>query len=105
MRAKELVYSGRMVSAEEAQQLGLALEIVPQGALMPRSREFAEMLAVAAPLALSIAKRQFDLAPSMTFEQFLDVEASMQPMLLQTNDHREGVTAFRDKRSPRFCGQ
>jgi 2-(1,2-epoxy-1,2-dihydrophenyl)acetyl-CoA isomerase len=104
MRAKEIVYSGRMVLADEAVALGLALERTLPEDLMRRARDIAATFTSAPPLALGMAKRQFGLAPTTGFDQFLDAEYAMQPAMSQTEDHREGVAAFREKRKPRFQG-
>jgi 2-(1,2-epoxy-1,2-dihydrophenyl)acetyl-CoA isomerase len=105
MRAKEIVYSGRFVSAEEAHSLGLALEVVPADALQARAAELARELYAAPTLSLGMAKRQFDLAADTSFDQFLEAEFAMQPLMSRTEDHREGVTAFRERRAPRFSGR
>lgn len=102
MRAREIVYSGREVRAEEALALGLAMEVLPGDALMDRAMELARDIAEGPATALHLAKRQFAAAPAMSFETFLDFEATMQPLLGQTGDHRDAVTAFREKRPPRF---
>lgn len=102
MRAKEIIYSGREVHGEEALSLGLALEVLPTEALMPRAMELAAMIADGPATALHLAKRQFAAAPGQGLDQFLDFEATMQPLLGQSEDHREAVAAFREKRPPRF---
>lgn len=105
MRAKEIVYSGRMVMAEEALQLGLVLEVIPHVALMARARELAVGFANGPTLALAMAKRQFELVPSQSYDQFLEFEFSMQPLMSRTEDHHEGIAAFKERRAPVFKGQ
>ncbi len=105
MRAKEIVYSGRMVRAEEALKLGLVLEIMPHEALLTRARELAASLATGPTLALAMAKRQFQLAPAQSFDEFLEHEFSMQPLMSRTEDHHEGISAFKERRPPAFKGQ
>lgn len=102
MRTKELCYSGRVVRAEEALALGLVLEIRPPEDLLPRALAFARDLAEGPGISIGLAKRQVDLAATMPFDQFLEAEHMMQPVASRSEDHAEGVAAFREKRKPRF---
>jgi 2-(1,2-epoxy-1,2-dihydrophenyl)acetyl-CoA isomerase len=102
MRAKEIVYSGREVHAQEALELGLAMEVMASDALLPRAMDLACMIADGPRTALHLARRQFAAAPGLSLDAFLDLEATMQPLLGQTRDHREAVTALRQKRAPTF---
>ena len=104
-RAKELVYSGRIVRADEAVELGLALEKVSDGALMDRALELATSFAAGPTVAMGLAKRQFDLSWNSSFEQYLDMEATMQPIASRTEDHEEGLKAFAERRKPVFRGE
>ena len=103
-RAKEIIYSGRFVSGTEARDLGLALYALPADEVMPKAMELARSFAEAPTLSLVMAKRQFDAAPAQTFEQALDFEANMQPLMTMTEDFKEGAAAFREKRKPVFIG-
>lgn len=104
MRAKEITYSGRMVKADEAVALGLALEKVAEAALMERAKELARGFANAPTLALGMAKRQFELAANNSLNDFLELEFAMQPLMSRTEDHHEGITAFKERRPAHFKG-
>ena len=104
MRAKEIVYSGRTVRAEEARQLGLVVATTPAGCALAHAREMAAGFVDGPTLAFGMAKRQFELAANLSFEQFLEAEFSMQPVMSRTEDHEEGIAAFKEKRKPRFRG-
>lgn len=104
MRAKEIVYSARMVGAEEALALGLVLELVESDALMARARELAGSLAQGPTLATGMAKHQFEAAHALSLDQYLELEFAIQPLMATTQDHQEGLAAAREKRSPQFRG-
>lgn len=105
MRAKEILVTGRMITAAEAVQYGAALEACAPDALMPRAMELAECLAGQAPVALREAKRIVDdgldtpLSAGLTFEQ------RVLGALFATEDGKEGIAAFMEKREPQFQGK
>lgn len=103
-RAKEIIYSGRFVSGTEALELGLALYALPAGEVAAKARELAASFAEAPTVALAMAKRQFEAASSQTYDQALDYEANMQPLMVETDDFREGTASFKEKRKARFTG-
>lgn len=105
LRAKSLVYSGRFVSGEEAFSLGLVSELVPAAEVPARARALAEDLARSPTLSLKMIKRQFAAAETQSFEEALSGEMAMQPLMIRSDDFREGTSAFKDKRPAKFTGQ
>ncbi|MEQ1808291.1 MAG: enoyl-CoA hydratase-related protein [Terricaulis sp.] len=103
-RAKEILFSGRFVSGAEAQQLGLTLYALPAGDVLAKAQELARGFAQSPTVAIGMAKRQLDAAPAQTFEQALDFEANIQPLMVTTEDFKEGTTAFKEKRKPVYRG-
>jgi enoyl-CoA hydratase/carnithine racemase len=103
-RAAELIFTGRLVKADEARQLGLLLEVVDAAELLPRTRELAARIAAQPPQALRLSKRLLKLAPNMDLPEFLDLSACFQGMVHHSDDHLEAVNAFLDKRPPQFGG-
>jgi len=105
LRAKELVLSGRMVPAQEAFGLGLVSRVLPDGELLAAARAIALDYAQGPTIALGIGKRMFDLAMSSTFDGFMEHEASMVPLSVNSDDFREGTRAFLEKRHPAWTGR
>lgn len=104
-KAKELVYSGRILRANEACDMGLVTRVVPDDKLDDETMALARDIAASAPLALQQAKKLFHSMYVPTMESFMAYEAVAQVMLLQTEDHSEGMAAFREKRKPHFKGR
>jgi 2-(1,2-epoxy-1,2-dihydrophenyl)acetyl-CoA isomerase len=104
IKAKELVFSARMVGAQEAAALGLVTRIVPDAQLLDEAIGMARTFADAPTLALAAAKRMFDRAGSSSLEEFMDLEGSLVPLIAQTDDFREGTRAFIEKRAAKFAG-
>jgi enoyl-CoA hydratase/carnithine racemase len=104
-RAKELALSGRLVGAEEALALGLALEVVEPERLEARAMELAESFLEGAPLAQSFAKQAVDAAFESSFFESISWEGQSQSIALGTEDAAEGVLAFVEKRPPVWKGR
>jgi 2-(1,2-epoxy-1,2-dihydrophenyl)acetyl-CoA isomerase len=104
-RAKELVFTARVLPAAEAHQWGLVTRVTPDTGLEPATLALARDLAGSATFALGLAKQMFRTMSVPTLETLLETENLSQSIAKLTHDHREGVTAFRDKRKPKFTGR
>jgi 2-(1,2-epoxy-1,2-dihydrophenyl)acetyl-CoA isomerase len=104
-RAKELMFTGRRLSAEEALELGLVSRVFPDEELMPAALETAKELAAGATVALGAAKRLLNESSMHTIEEMAELEASGQAVAMSSEDHREGIAAFAERRKPVFRGR
>ncbi len=104
MRAKEILLTGRFLSAQEAVTYGIALQSLPAGSLLPAARELAGTLAAQAPLALAEGKRIINDSIDSPLPTGLTFEQRVLGALYATDDAKEGIAAFMDKRSPEFTG-
>ena len=103
-RSFEWMTSNRKLSAAEALEWGLVSEVVADETLPARTAELAGMYAQAPTKAIGMTKRLFDHAQNATLGEQLELEAQLQAAATQTDDFREGVTAFLEKRPPQFTG-
>src|SRR5256886_13580306 len=104
-RAFEWLTSGRKLTAAEAHACGLASEVVETDGLTARAAEVAAQLAALPTRAIGMTKRLIDHALNATLERQLEREAELQAAATQTEDFREGVAAFLEKRPPEFGGR
>lgn len=104
MRARELLYSGRFVDADEARQLGLALDVVPADRLQDTAIELASRLADAPTRAIQLTKSLLAQSFRTELSEAMDQELTYQALLSSTHDMREGVESFLEKRQPNYIG-
>ena len=103
-RAKELMFTGDHISAEEAVAFGLANRVVPAEELMPACKALADKIAAKSPLALKILKRTLAAGADMSLPSALAHEQAMISLTMDSEDAHEGCSAFLEKRDANFGG-
>ena len=103
-RAAELTFTGRVIKAKEALEIGLFLEVVEPDLLLERAWELAGEIAAKPPQAVRLTKRMMKLAQRSDLPDFLDLCACFQAMAHHTEDHHEAVCAFLEKRTGSYRG-
>lgn len=100
--AKEIMYIGDPISAEEAHRIGLANQVVPAGEALAAAKAMGQTIASRAGVALRYIQQAVDRGLSTSLEDGLKIEADLFAKVFQTEDVREGVDAFINKRPPNF---
>ena len=103
-KAKELALLAPILDAAEAERIGLVNRVVPAGELDTAVAEWATQLAAGPPIALAQSKALLDRSSSRTFPEALEAEAAAQTINFSTNDTRESLVAFFQKRTPDYTG-
>jgi enoyl-CoA hydratase len=103
--AKDIVLTGRTLSAREAYRLGLVSRVVPAASLTREARETAAMVAERAPLAVAAVKRAVGSARDLTLHEALAMEHDLFATLVETRDHKAALDAFFRKARPAFRGE
>lgn len=104
-KACQLIWTGDMIDAKEAERIGLVTMVVPHGELESTTRELAEKIAKGPPLAIQSAKHAIYEGLRTDLETNLKYTMAVRQELLKSEDHKEGTTAFVEKREPVFRGE
>jgi len=104
-RAKELIFTSDIITAEEAFNLGMINRVVPKDQLMPTAKEIAKKIATKSPAALKLAKQAINYGMQTNLESGLKYEYELYSLSLGLEDKVEGVNAFLEKRPPKFVGR
>ena len=103
--AKELIFTGRRIRADEAREIGLVNRVVGQGEALNSAMELAAEISANGPLAVRHAKAAANRALDVDLVSGLEYEADQFALLFATEDAREGMNAFSEKRKPKFEGR
>jgi len=104
-QARELLLSGRIISAEEAFRMGLANEVVPSDKLLERARELAASLLQNSPASLLATKRLLQNYAAADLDRRISAAVEENARIRRTSDFREGVSSFLEKRKPLWSGK
>ena len=102
--AKELIFTGRNVKAEEALRIGLVNRVVPHEALMEEAMAVMKQITAKAPIAVGSAKTAINRGIDLDLANGLELEKDLAGLVFGTQDKQEGVEAFLAKRAPEFHG-
>lgn len=101
-RSKELLMTAELIDAPTAERWGLVNRVVPDDQIVPAAMEFAQKLMKKAPQALGMAKHVVQICQNVDSASGRFTERLAQSVLIRTEDHKEGIKAFREKRKPSF---
>lgn len=103
--AMQLLLTGEMITAQEAQRIGLVNEVVPSGQLIARAEAMAQAIIKNAPLAIQYCLEAVNHGMEMTLQEGLYLEATLFAVSCATEDKKEGTAAFLEKRAANFAGK
>jgi enoyl-CoA hydratase len=104
-KAKELIFTGKIIDAKTAEQLGIVNMVVPADKLKEAVQQFAAELASKAPVALKVAKALINKGSEISLDAAIALEREGFGVVASTEDLQEGVSAFIEKRKPTFKGK
>lgn len=104
-RAKELILIGKVLTAQEAERIGLVNEVVPAGGAVARATAIGEEIALRGPIAVREAKRLIDLSIDTEIGEGLTAEIDASQRVFASDDMLEGAAAFFEKRDPVYRGR
>jgi len=104
-RAKEMIFTGKRVNAQEALALGIVNKVVPSEKVEEVVQQLAQEICAHAPIAVRQAKRAIDLGVEVDLRTAMEIEIEAYNVNLATEDRREGIRAFNEKRPPRWQGR
>jgi enoyl-CoA hydratase/carnithine racemase len=104
-KAKELIFTGRRVDAKEALEIGLVNKVTSQQNLLDECLKMADMISETGPIAVEMAKYAIDRGIETDLATGLAIESNAYRVTIPTEDRIEGLTAFREKRKPKYKGR
>jgi enoyl-CoA hydratase len=104
-RAKELIFTGKVITAGEAFELGLVNRVVPDDQLMTAVQELAGKILSTGPVGVQLAKAAVNKSADLDIDSGLDFEADAFGLCFGTEDQKEGMAAFLEKRTPTYRGK
>lgn len=104
-KAKELIFTGRKLSAQESLEIGLVNAVTPAGGAYDKAVEMAKTISEKGPIGVRMAKAAIDGGIACNIDQAMEVEGSCYSNVIYTQDRKEGLKAFVEKRSPKYSGK
>lgn len=104
-KAKELIYTGQKIDAEEALKIGLVNQVFSKASLLEECKKMADRICESAPIAIEQAKYAITVGLNTNLRKGLEIESEAYWVTLPTSDRLEGLAAFREKRKPVFRGR
>lgn len=104
-RAKELIFTGERIDAAKAKEYGVVLDVLPADQLMPHCKSLAQKISKNGPLAVAQAKRAIEYGADADLRTGAEVERQSFAVLFGTEDQKEGMKAFLEKRPANFAGK